>query len=188
MTIYQRILFSTLTVLTLTIGILTFTSTRQLSEELHVLMDKSLLSQGKATAHGISDWLDSKQALIDNNAQHIRRASMDTDTMVSTLKMVKEAGGFSVAYYGTADGDMYRNLGLNTVKNYDPRIRPWYKEASRKGRLITIGPYVGKADGKLVIFIAAPVGRDGVTGVNLPLAKVTDDVVSVQLAGRGYAF
>lgn len=192
MTLYQRVLLFSCLSLLVGVATITFVSTNRMNEQLRLFMNQSLLSQSTITAKSISDWIDSKQRIVSSTAELLSNQVLSDEQIVSTMKMVKSSGGFSVAYFGSEHGDMFRNLGKNTIDNYDPRIRPWYKEAKLKRDLITIGPYIGKADGKLVIFIASPIvhGKeiDGVTGVNLPLEKITNDVISAEMQGHGFAF
>ncbi|MBN3493793.1 methyl-accepting chemotaxis protein [Vibrio neptunius] len=193
MTLYQRILLFSCLSLLVGVATITFVSTNRMNEQLHLFMNQSLLSQSTITAKSITDWIDSKQKIVSSVAELLSNQVLSDEQIVSAMKMVKSSGGFSVAYFGSEQGDMFRNLGKNTVENYDPRIRPWYKEAKLKRELVTIGPYVGKADGKLVIFIASPIVHHGnkihgVAGVNLPLEKITHDVVSAEMQGNGFAF
>jgi adenylate cyclase len=85
---------------------------------------------------------------------------------------------------------------LETIKelpgptDYDPRERPWYKDAERHDGSWLTGPYVFFATGKLGYTVQSSLdkGRDGVVAGDL-LLNVTEDILRrEQLTSSGVAF
>lgn len=70
--------------------------------------------------------------------------------------------------------------------NYDPRVRPWYKEASAAQKLIITKPYIGASSKKLQVTIAQPAGN-GVVGGDMLVAGILEDVNRMKLPASGYA-
>src|SRR5690606_23010978 len=73
-------------------------------------------------------------------------------------------------------------------EGYDPRTRPWYKDAMAAGGSTLTEPYVDAATGKLIITIATPAGSSGVAGGDLSLDTLVQIINSLDFDGIGYAF
>lgn len=72
--------------------------------------------------------------------------------------------------------------------DYDPRSRPWYKDAMTAGGTTLTEPYVDAATNELIITIATPAQAVGVVGGDLSLNTLTDIINSLNFDGIGYAF
>ena len=73
-------------------------------------------------------------------------------------------------------------------EGYDPRSRPWYKDAMSAGGSTLTEPYVDAATSKLIITIATPAGSSGVVGGDLSLDTLVQIINSLDFDGIGYAF
>ncbi len=75
---------------------------------------------------------------------------------------------------------------------YDPRSRPWYKDAVAAGGLTLTEPYVDAATQELIITAATPVKAAGntlgVVGGDLSLKTLVQIINSLDFSGMGYAF
>lgn len=115
-----------------------------------------------------------------------------TQETTSQIKTINTAGGFGSVLYGTVNGDTYRWQGLNTKKNYDPRVRPWYKNAIEKNTIYLSQPYIGSSSGILITTVSKKVVIDGkttgVTMATLPLTKLNNDILSMKVPADGTAF
>ncbi|HGF7203260.1 methyl-accepting chemotaxis protein [Vibrio cholerae] len=76
---------------------------------------------------------------------------------------------------------------------WDPRVRPWYKDAKNAGKLIITAPYADSATGDILISVAAPV-KDrsgqflGSIFYDVSLARLAEIVNEVRLFDAGYVF
>ncbi|RQW65110.1 methyl-accepting chemotaxis protein [Vibrio viridaestus] len=143
-----------------------------------------------AHVSGISDWFHDKQLALEGVKDELEK-SRDID-MVPHLRQLMKSGGFGLSYYGNEQGEMFRQDPSLNKAGYDPRVRGWYKLAMQEGKAVTTDPYVSATMQVLVVTLADPVKVDGkivgVVGSNLALDKLTKDVLSIQVPGKGYAF
>ena len=146
---------------------------------------------GKSNARTISEWLNEKKSMLNAFADSLNRART-TEQIISQIKTTDMAGGFGSVLYGTIEGDTYREKGLNTKANYDPRIRPWYKNAVKVSETYLSEPYTGASSGILITTVSRKIVVDGkMTGVamaTLPLEKINEDILSIKVPGDGFAF
>ncbi|WP_070965056.1 methyl-accepting chemotaxis protein [Vibrio sonorensis] len=80
----------------------------------------------------------------------------------------------------------------NPGPTWDPRARPWYKDAKAAGDLIITAPYADSATNEILVSIATPI-RDngsfiGAIFYDVSLAALADLVNKVQLFNAGYVF
>jgi methyl-accepting chemotaxis protein len=150
-----------------------------------------LESQDKlaSNAEKISDWIYGKQLVVKALKEEIE--SNPRLDIVPHLRQTMKAGGFGLSYYGNEKGEMYRQDPSLNKPGYDPRVRGWYKLAKAEGKAVMTAPYVSVTMQKLVVTLAEPVRENGqligVAASNLALDKLTKDVLSISVAGDGYA-
>lgn len=146
---------------------------------------------GKSSARTISEWINEKKSMVSAFAEALSRTDT-TEKITSEIKTIDMAGGFGSVLYGTVAGDTYRAKGLNTKAGYDPKIRPWYTHAINSSDVYLSEPYVGASSGQLITTVSKKVVIDGeATGVamaTLPLDKINDDILSINVPGDGKAF
>ncbi|EGQ9967627.1 methyl-accepting chemotaxis protein [Vibrio vulnificus] len=80
----------------------------------------------------------------------------------------------------------------NPGPTWDPRVRPWYKDAKNAGQLIITAPYADSATNEILVSIATPV-RDNGTFIgaifyDVSLAGLAELVNQVKLFDAGYVF
>lgn len=95
---------------------------------------------------------------------------------------------FDFTYLGAADGSFTMRPDSEMPDGYDPRTRPWYKDAMSAGDSTLTEPYVDAATSKLIITIATPAGSSGVVGGDLSLDTLVQIINSLDFDGIGYAF
>ncbi|MGL4830103.1 MAG: methyl-accepting chemotaxis protein [Vibrio sp.] len=76
---------------------------------------------------------------------------------------------------------------------WDPRVRPWYKDAKNAGQLVITAPYPDSASGEILVSIAAPVKDKsgqflGSIFYDVSLAELAQLVNEVKLFNAGYVF
>ncbi|TVM21894.1 methyl-accepting chemotaxis protein Mlp37, partial [Vibrio cholerae] len=82
----------------------------------------------------------------------------------------------------------------NPGPTWDPRVRPWYKDAKNAGKLVITAPYADSASGEILVSVATPV-KDSATGqflgsifYDVSLAELAELVNEVKLFDAGYVF
>jgi methyl-accepting chemotaxis protein len=149
-------------------------------------LEDELRSLGEVTAGNIQNWLSGRILLVENIAQSVQD---DTpETLARTLERKAPAATFDFTYLGSADGTFTMRPESEMPADYDPRTRPWYKDAMAAGGSTLTEPYMDAATGKLIITIATPAGSSGVVGGDLSLDTLVQIINSLDFGGIGYAF
>ncbi|WP_392486525.1 diguanylate cyclase [Haloimpatiens sp. FM7315] len=95
-------------------------------------------------------------------------------------------------YMGTKDGGFIQWPEGYISKNYDPRERPWYKEAiSKPGQTVITSPYYYPGANETVISIVKTIKNSkneivGVQGIDLNLQEITSMVNKMKIGKNGY--
>lgn len=150
-------------------------------------LEHELQSLGQVTASNIQNWLSGRILLVENVAQSIDDTTT-SDALVNTLENKVLASTFDFTYLGSADGTFTMRPDSEMPEGYDPRTRPWYKDAMAAGGSTLTEPYVDAATGKLIITIATSAGSSGVVGGDLSLDTLVQIINSLDFDGIGYAF
>lgn len=112
------------------------------------------------------------------------------------LALVKELDQYKAlhpevegVFLGTVDGQMISTTGKVYDAEYDPRERPWYKQADeQKGETIITPPYVSHSTGNVVVTVAKIMNDNtGVIGIDVSIAAVQEIAESVKIGDKGYA-
>ncbi|MFN4322834.1 MAG: methyl-accepting chemotaxis protein [Aeromonas media] len=147
------------------------------------------VNYGHAHSVAIGNWLADRRHAVNGLTAVI--ADNPEATLVPHLLQTRTSGGFGLTYFGSVQGAMTRHdPSLNTA-NYDPRVRPWYQNASKAGKLIVTAPYVSVTMQQMVVTLAEPVSHQGqvigVAGADLSLDDLIDEVLAMKVQGEGYA-
>ena len=147
------------------------------------------VNYGHAHSVAIGNWLADRRHAV--NALTAVIADNPDATLVPHLLQTRTSGGFGLTYFGSVQGAMTRHdPSLNTA-NYDPRVRPWYQNATKAGKLIVTAPYVSVTMQQMVVTLAEPVSHQGqvigVAGADLSLDDLIDEVLAMRVQGEGYA-
>lgn len=114
-------------------------------------------------------------------------------------------GGYRTKIIRHSDGSrqvdlIYRDRDLNIITRekdpndtYDPRLRPWYKKATREGDIVWTDPYVFFTSQKPGITIAEPVYQSdsslkGVVGVDISIDQLSTFIAKLRIGKNGKAF
>lgn len=150
-------------------------------------LDSYMTEMGTVTANNIESWLSGRILLVESAAQTI--ASNPTADAVSRLLEQKAlASTFIYSYLGSADGSFTMRPNDDMPADYDPRTRPWYKDAMTAGGTTLTEPYIDAATKQLIITIATPSQSAGVVGGDLSLQTLVQIINSLDFHGMGYAF
>ncbi|WGK82818.1 methyl-accepting chemotaxis protein [Vibrio aestuarianus] len=186
LTLKQKLIGASLSAVVVMASALTWLSADQLFEQTRNGVYSRAASLSAAAAEGISDWIvvrkDISSAFNDYTSQ---------DDVVPFLQQARKAGGFDDIFFGTPKGDMYRSHPERNRADYDPRQRPWYKDASSAGKQIITTAYQDAITNALLVTIAEPVRINGqfagVVGADVLIDQLTNDVISLDAGKNAYA-
>lgn len=128
---------------------------------------------------GINDWIATRSQMVSS----LQPAGATADPLPAFLD-IAHAGGFLNVFVGRADKTSLFSAPEGIPSNYDPTVRPWYKETMAAGKAIVTTPYVDITSGKLVVAFATP--AQGVGGVkeviaaNVSMETVIANVNAIQ--------
>ncbi|AEY02839.1 Cache sensor-containing methyl-accepting chemotaxis sensory transducer [Oceanimonas sp. GK1] len=181
----HKILLSFIAAIVLIVAVLSSLSFRDMKAQLY--HDNTALVAGLAEreATKIATWLNSRQAMLAAAANHLQ------DDPHPALQLIEQAGDFQLGYFGTAEGVML-DAQPRDRSNYDPRVRPWYRQAVQENRAIVTPPYEDATFGGTVVTLARPVtdtaGRlQGVIGADVAISSLIAGVNAIELPAEGYA-
>ncbi|MDP5292132.1 methyl-accepting chemotaxis protein [Oceanimonas sp. CHS3-5] len=181
----HKILLSFVVAIILTVAILSGLSFREMKDQLYQDSEQAVAVLAEKEAARVSEWLRIRQAMLTAAGQQLR------DEPRPALQLVKEAGDFQLSYFGTADGVMI-DAQPRDRSSYDPRSRPWYKQAQQENRAIVTPPYEDATFGGTVVTLAQPVthaagGLAGVIGADVAISSLVDSVNAIRLPAEGQA-
>ncbi len=141
-------------------GLQVWYNTSQLRSETQRLIWSFIDESSAANVKGISRWLDARVNMVSST----KEAFAKEDNPISHLAQSMNAGGFDLVYVGTNDGKMIQSKPTDLPAGYDPRQRPWYKDAMAAGKMTITAPYADISTGQLIITIAEPFQRGNTQG------------------------
>ncbi|EJO92568.1 methyl-accepting chemotaxis sensory transducer [Ectopseudomonas mendocina DLHK] len=150
-------------------------------------LESYLQEMGNVTASNIQNWLSGRILLVESAAQTIVSDS-SPDRVVKLLEQKALTSSFAFTYLGTESGGFTMRPDEEMPADYDPRVRPWYKDAMAAGGTTLTEPYVDAATGELIITIATPARPAGVVGGDLSLQTLVNIINALDFDGIGYAF
>lgn len=176
----KKILLSVVLALAVIIVLLSWNSyTSQKALLLKSSID-NVSQSGKQQAASIEDWLASRQQIIESVASKVEGNTL------SALQQAQVSGGFQLTYFGDSIGKMTDSDPSIDRTGYDPRTRPWYKQAQLKNGTVITKPYLDTAFNQLVVSIAKTT-QSGVVAGDLSIESLVNDVNTMSLPANGYA-
>ncbi|WP_394142080.1 methyl-accepting chemotaxis protein [Vibrio chagasii] len=161
-------------------------SVNQLTQETEVAINQEMKNVSVGTTNYIADWLSTRSDMMLANEPTISSNSNSDRELLIT----KQAGQFLSVYAGFSDGTIaYGDKTESWPADYDPRTRPWYKDANAASDLIITEPYQD-FDGSIVISFAKAFSgqKQGVLAADLTVTSIIDTVLNVKLDNDGFAF
>ncbi len=153
-------------------------------------LQATLHQAGELTSSSVQNWMSGRVLVVENLAQNIayQGAGADVAGLVSQSTLTSN---FQFIYMGQASGVFTQRPDEKMPDGYDPRQRPWYKQAVIADKTMITPPYKASVGG-LVVTIAAPVKKQGellgVVGGDLSLDSLVKIINAVDFGGLGYAF
>ncbi|MEX6501794.1 methyl-accepting chemotaxis protein [Pseudomonas zhanjiangensis] len=154
-----------------------------ITDDLHSYLN----DMGTTTANNIESWLSGRILLVENVAQSIA-GNNSQGALVRLLEQSTLTSTFMYTYLGSDDGKMTMRPEDELPDDYDPRSRPWFKDAVNAGGTTLTEPYVDASSKELIITIATPVRGSGVVGGDLSLKTLVQTINALDFGGTGYAF
>ena len=154
-------------------------------------LENYLHEMGSVTANNIQTWLGGRVLLAENLAESIT-INPAPSNVASLLEQKALSSTFMLVYFGDSQGSFTIRPDSKMPDGYDPRTRPWYKDALNSTTSSLTEPYIDAATGQMVITIGTAVKKAGqtlgVVGADLTLETITDNINSLNFNGMGYAF
>ena len=153
--------------------------------------EEEIASTGTQSAQSIANWMNARIALTEMAADAAGRAA-DNDGILTALQNQVLTREFLSTYVGDEAGTFTTWPILDLPEGYDPRGRPWYKDAVNAGGPVLTEPYADASSNDLIISAAVPVKRDGqlfgVAGSDFSLKSLVEMIGTVDIGGKGSAF
>ena len=153
-------------------------------------IESSVQQAGNLTASSVQNWLSGRILVLEGLAQNVAYQGSQAD-LPGLVDQPVFTSNFQFTYVGQANGVFTQRPDAKMPEGYDPRERPWYKQAVSAGKTMLTPPYMA-AVGGLIVTIAMPVQKDGqllgVVGGDLSLDSLVKIINSVDSGGLGYAF
>ncbi|WP_236225740.1 methyl-accepting chemotaxis protein, partial [Pseudomonas pseudonitroreducens] len=154
-------------------------------------LEDYLREMGDVSASNIQNWLSGRLLLIESTAQTIARDST-AEHLSALLEQDTLRKTFNFTYLGQEDGTFTMRPNSAMPDGYDPRTRPWYKDAVAAGGTTLTEPYIDAATQELIMTVATPARAGGktvgVVGGDLGLQTLVQIINSLDFSGMGYAF
>ena len=153
-------------------------------------IESSVQQAGNLTASSVQNWLGGRILVLESLAQSVAHQGSQAD-LPGLVDQPAFTSNFQFTYVGQANGVFTQRPDATMPAGYDPRERPWYKQAVSAGQTMLTPPYKA-AVGGLIVTIAMPVKKGGellgVVGGDLSLDSLVKIINSVDSGGLGYAF
>ena len=154
-------------------------------------LDNYLHEMGSVTANNIQTWLGGRILLVENLAQSIA-LNPEPAQIASLLEQKALTSTFMADYFGDNQGGFTIRPDSKMPDGFDPRTRPWFKDASNSSGASLTEPYIDAVTGQMIISIGTAAKKAGqalgVVGADLSLQTITDSINALNFNGLGYAF
>ncbi|MCZ4293956.1 methyl-accepting chemotaxis protein [Vibrio sinaloensis] len=190
----QKIVAASSALLLVTVTLLSIQQLRTVKNEVEDLVDTSLTEMVKGVSNTVVSEMESKKSLAQSTTEVIELDPQNRQLVKEILEKPNLKRSFLAVGFGyEADGFVVENDdGWEAGPDYDPRVRPWFKDAKAQGRLVVTDPYVDVSSKKVIISIGTPVKENGqfMAGMfyDMELGGLADLVNSINLLDAGYLF
>ncbi|WP_234028523.1 methyl-accepting chemotaxis protein [Lentibacillus sp. Marseille-P4043] len=119
----------------------------------------------------------------------VKNSDDQTRKILDTIQDAK--ADVEQTYVGTESGEFMNSpTSFKNPSDYDPRERPWYKQAmDNEGTVIVTDPYVSQSSKQAVVTLAkATADGEGVVAVNLKLGSLSNMINEISIGNDGYLF
>jgi Methyl-accepting chemotaxis protein len=174
--IKNKLLLALIGLLVITTGVQLWSSSRSQITQAKNTVESYEQTVVTAQVNYLQYWLDNSANIIKSTKFVFSKAAADP---IPALMQAQDAGKFDMVYAGSSDGVMLRSrTDRKLPEGYDPRQRPWYKNAKAAGKMIVTAPYEGSSTHALMISFAEPYEYGTNQGV------ISGDVIIKDLIGN----
>ncbi|WP_108700396.1 methyl-accepting chemotaxis protein, partial [Campylobacter concisus] len=182
--------------LVVSLGVFSTVNYTNTKESIYDLAKESKTSSSKVLQFYMNAFFEDKLAAVQNFASYIEAHPQILDDKEALEKVLMDAAqvtDFSEFYFGyAADGAVYnavldgkdrKFMVFDQRKNYDARVKGWYKDAVAKEGIIFSAPYTSSAGGlNLTIAKKVVVGGKviGVFGVDMGIDKLDNELNKIK--------
>lgn len=152
----------------------------------------NIKASGQQASDSITNWLSGRIAMVNVAASEIARTP-DEASITAVVHNKILASDFILTFFGDQQNGAFITSPERPAKaGYDPRQRPWYKDAVTANEPTLTEPYTDSNTGELVVSVAIPVqvdgGLKGVVGGDFSLQALAKMIGNVDVGTKGYAF
>lgn len=106
---------------------------------------------------------------------------------------LKSRPSISQVYIGKPNKDFLIYPDKKMADDFDPTVRPWYKNAiAKQGQVTYADPYKSAVDGKTIISVSRTIENAGsiiaVVSMNIDLEAMSQELSSITIGEKGYVF
>ncbi len=190
----QKVVAASSALLLVTVTLLSIQQMSTVKYEIETLVDTSLTEMVKGIKNTVESDMESKKSLAQSTTEVLEIYPQDKDYVKNVLEKNNLKQSFLAVGFGyESDGSVVENDdGWDAPPEYDPRVRPWYKDAKAQGQLVVTDPYVDISSKKVIISIGTPVKENGrfmaAMFYDMELGGLADLVNNVNLHDAGYLF
>ncbi|WP_217519324.1 methyl-accepting chemotaxis protein [Vibrio metschnikovii] len=175
---------------------LTLLSTQQyftMRSEIETQVNSSVDEIVSGVRNTVSKDLSGSKALAQYVTELVQ-VDIDPRSVADVLRQRALAKSFILVGLGyDKDGSFVgSDPSWNPGATWDPRVRPWYRDAKNAGQLTITAPYADSATGEILISIATPVNYrgqfSGAIFFDVSLVSLAELVNQVSLFDAGYLF
>lgn len=182
----QKLIIASVSAVVVMATALTWLAAKQLNNETHANTTERAHSIASTATVGIADWMNIRRSITQSFDDYYAQPNN-----IMFLEQARKSGGFDDIYFGTTDGVMLRSHPERNRVDYDPRTRPWYRDAQTAGKQIITSAYQDAITNALLVTIAQPLINNGqiigVVGADVLIDQLIDDVISLDVGQNAFA-
>jgi methyl-accepting chemotaxis protein len=157
-------------------------------------IEKQLNESINANVNKLDGWLISKAKMLEITSGTVRSIISDGEIsapMMAGYKTVDKE--VSDVYFGSIEGKMLDGSGWNVPADYDPRTRPWYRNAKDEDKLVFTDPFLDLTTKQMAVSVAMPIKNSagqirGIISEDIMLQTLVESIKNINLHGEGYAY
>ncbi|RBW64609.1 chemotaxis protein [Vibrionales bacterium C3R12] len=190
----HKVVAASSALLLVTVSLLSIKQLYTVRAEVESSVSSSLNELVAGVKNTVVSEMEAKKSLAQSTTEILEISPNDHDYVQAILETPKLKNSFLAIGYGYEENGFVieNDDNWDAGSDYDPRQRPWYKDAKSKGHLVVTAPYVDASSKNVIISVGTPVKQNGqlVAGMfyDLELTNLATLVNQVNLFDAGYLF
>lgn len=160
------------------------------SSALRLAVGAGMVQTAEHYAESIDGLVTSERTLMSALALNWGIAMPSDESMQGVVNQLANRSDIQNFYFGRPNGTYVASQ--NMPADYNPTVRPWYKDALQAQGVVVSAPYESVSDGKEVITISEKVQNNGqllgVAGMNISLEQIANYLKDVKIGDSGSLF